>query len=51
MLHCGKKKRQNKDHVLSELAKRMAKVSEVGTPSVASAKAFQTQLRSEPTLG
>lgn len=38
-------------HVLSELAKRIAKVTASGSPSLTSAAAFQTQLRSEPTLG
>lgn len=36
---------------LSELAKRMARVTASGSPSLTSAAAFHTQLRSEPTLG
>lgn len=37
--------------VLSELAKRMARVTASASPSLTSAAAFQTQERSEPTLG
>lgn len=36
---------------LSELAKRMARVTASGSPSLTSAAAFHTQDRSEPTLG
>jgi hypothetical protein len=36
---------------LSLLAKRMARVCASGSPSLTSAAAFQTQLRSLPTLG
>lgn len=38
-------------HVLSELANRIARVTASGSPSLTSAAAFHTQLRSEPTLG
>lgn len=38
-------------HILSELANRMARVTASGSPSLTSAAAFHTQLRSEPTLG
>jgi hypothetical protein len=38
-------------HSLSLLAKRMARVWASGSPSLTSAAAFHTQLRSEPTLG
>lgn len=38
-------------HLLSELANRMARVRASGSPSLTSAAAFHTQLRSEPTLG
>jgi hypothetical protein len=37
--------------LLSALAKRIAKVTASGSPSLTSAAAFQTQERSEPTLG
>jgi hypothetical protein len=40
-----------KRDLLSGLAKRMARVTPSGSPSLTSAAAFQTQLRSEPTLG
>ena len=39
------------DDLLSELANRIANVTASGSPSLTSAAAFQTQLRSEPTLG
>lgn len=39
------------EHLLSELANRMASVTASASPSLTSAAAFQTQLRSEPTLG
>lgn len=39
------------DNLLSELAKRMARVTASGSPSLTSAAAFHTQDRSEPTLG
>jgi hypothetical protein len=39
------------EHILSLLANRMAKVEGSGSPSLTSAAAFQTQLRSLPTLG
>lgn len=38
-------------YVLSELANRIARVTASGSPSLTSAAAFHTQLRSEPTLG
>lgn len=38
-------------HLLSELAKRMAKVCASGSPSLTSAEVFHTQLLSLPTLG
>ena len=38
-------------HVLSLLANRIARVWGSGSPSLTSAAAFQTQLRSLPTLG
>lgn len=38
-------------NLLSLLAKRMARVCASGSPSLTSAAAFQTQLRSLPTLG
>ena len=38
-------------NILSELAKRIARVTASGSPSLTSAAAFQTQLRSLPTLG
>jgi hypothetical protein len=37
--------------LLSEFANRMARVCASGSPSLTSAAAFQTQLRSDPTLG
>jgi hypothetical protein len=39
------------EHSLSLLPKRMARVCASGSPSLTSAAAFQTQLRSLPTLG
>lgn len=38
-------------NILSELPKRMARVTASGSPSLTSAAAFHTQDRSEPTLG
>jgi hypothetical protein len=38
-------------NLLSEFANRMARVTASASPSLTSAAAFQTQLRSEPTLG
>lgn len=40
-----------KENVLSELAKRIARVTASASPSLTSAAAFHTQLRSDPTLG
>ena len=39
------------EHLLSLLAKRIASVCASGSPSLTSAAAFHTQLRSLPTLG
>lgn len=41
----------NNRNALSELAKRIARVTASASPSLTSAAAFQTQERSEPTLG
>lgn len=38
-------------NTLSELAKRIARVTASASPSLTSAAAFHTQLRSDPTLG
>lgn len=38
-------------NILSELAKRIARVTASASPSLTSAAAFHTQLRSDPTLG